>query len=377
MTRKILMIDDDKDILASYQVNLRKDFIVRIASNANQAMEILKEEADIGVIVTDYKMPDVNGINLLKMIRQIYHDPIRIMITGFADMQIAVNAVNEGSIFRFLTKPMPTPELKQIIQDALVQYNLKKNEKELLNNTLKGTLKLLIDLISLSIPQSLNIGSQARMIARKIGVKAGEIEIWELEVASLLSNIGLLLLPNDIIQKKAEGKDLTSSEAAVFSNHPELGAKLIGHIPRFEKISDAILHINDNFGSKNDRNIANESIPLYSRILKVSNDYIQHIQSNKSALEAYEKMLEFYYQYDPKLLELLLSEVVGSENNRKIKQIKLMELKSGMVAAKDIVDERETILFKKDKEITEPIIIRLQQISNVRNIVEPLLVYEQ
>ncbi len=371
------MIDDDKDILASYQVNLRKDFIVRIASNANQAMEILKEEADIGVIVTDYKMPDVNGINLLKMIRQIYHDPIRIMITGFADMQIAVNAVNEGSIFRFLTKPMPTPELKQIIQDALVQYNLKKNEKELLNNTLKGTLKLLIDLISLSIPQSLNIGSQARMIARKIGVKAGEIEIWELEVASLLSNIGLLLLPNDIIQKKAEGKDLTSSEAAVFSNHPELGAKLIGHIPRFEKISDAILHINDNFGSKNDRNIANESIPLYSRILKVSNDYIQHIQSNKSALEAYEKMLEFYYQYDPKLLELLLSEVVGSENNRKIKQIKLMELKSGMVAAKDIVDERETILFKKDKEITEPIIIRLQQISNVRNIVEPLLVYEQ
>jgi response regulator RpfG family c-di-GMP phosphodiesterase len=377
MTRKILMIDDDKDILASYQVNLRKDFIVRIASNANQAMEILKEEADIGVIVTDYKMPDVNGIKLLKMIRQIYPDPIRIMITGFADMQIAVNAVNEGSIFRFLTKPMPTPELKQIIQDALTQYNLKNNEKELLNNTLKGTLKLLIDLISLSIPQSLNIGSQARMIARKIGVKAGEIELWELEVASLLSNIGLLLLPNDIIQKKADGKELTSTEAFVFSNHPELGANLLKHIPRFEKISEAILHMNDNFGSKSDRNVANESIPLYSRILKVSNDYIQLIQSNKTPLEAYEKMLEMYYQYDPKLLELLLTEVVGSDNNRKIKQIQLMELKGGMVVAKDIVDERETVLFKKDKEITEPIIIRLQQISNVRNIVEPLLVYEQ
>ncbi|MCO5251435.1 MAG: response regulator [Candidatus Kapabacteria bacterium] len=377
MTRKILMIDDDKDILASYQVNLRKDFIVRIASNANQAMEILKEEADIGVIVTDYKMPDVNGINLLKMIRQIYPDPIRIMITGFADMQIAVNAVNEGSIFRFLTKPMPTPELKQIIQDALVQYNLKKNEKELLNNTLKGTLKLLIDLISLSIPQSLNIGSQARLVARKIGVKTGEIELWELEVASLLSNIGLLMLPNEIIQKKADGKELTSNEVAVYSNLPELGAKLLANIPRFEKISDAILHMNDNFGSKIDRNVANESIPLYSRILKVSNDYIQLIQSNKTPLEAYEKMLELYYQYDPKLLELLLTEVVGSDNKRKIKQIQLMELKGGMVAAKDIVDDRDTVLFKKDKEITEPIIIRLQQISNVRNIVEPLLVYEQ
>jgi response regulator RpfG family c-di-GMP phosphodiesterase len=376
MTRKILMIDDDKDILASYQVNLRKDFIVRIASNANQAMEILKAENDIGVIVTDYKMPDINGVNLLKMIRQIYPDPIRIMITGFADMQIAVNAVNEGSIFRFLTKPMPTPELKQIIHDALIQYNLKKNEKELLNNTLKGTLKLLIDLISLSIPQSLNIGSQARAVARKIGVKTGDIELWELEVASLLSNIGLLLLPNDIIQKKAEGKDLSSSEAAVFHSHPELGANLLKNIPRFEKISDAILHMNNNYSSKNDVNIANESIPIYSRILKISNDYIQYIQLNKTPLEAYEKMLEIYYQYDPKLLELLLSEVVGSENNRKIKQIQLMELKSGMVVAKDIVDERETVLFKKDKEITEPIIIRLQQISNVRKIVQPLLVYE-
>lgn len=370
------MIDDDKDILASYQVNLRKDFIVRIASNANQAMEILKAENDIGVIVTDYKMPDINGVNLLKMIRQIYPDPIRIMITGFADMQIAVNAVNEGSIFRFLTKPMPTPELKQIIHDALIQYNLKKNEKELLNNTLKGTLKLLIDLISLSIPQSLNIGSQARAVARKIGVKTGDIELWELEVASLLSNIGLLLLPNDIIQKKAEGKDLSSSEAAVFNSHPELGANLLKNIPRFEKISDAILHMNNNYSSKNDVNIANESIPIYSRILKISNDYIQYIQLNKTPLEAYEKMLEIYYQYDPKLLELLLSEVVGSENNRKIKQIQLMELKSGMVVAKDIVDERETVLFKKDKEITEPIIIRLQQISNVRKIVQPLLVYE-
>lgn len=376
MTRKILMIDDDRDILASYQVNLRKDFIVRIASNANQVMEILKAEDDIGVIVTDYKMPDVNGINLLKMIRQIYPDPIRIMITGFADMQIAVNAVNEGSIFRFLTKPMPTPELKQIIQDALIQYNLKKNEKELLNNTLKGTLKLLIDLISISIPQSLNIGSQARAVARKIGVKTGDVELWELEVASLLSNIGLLLLPNEIIQKKAEGKDLSLSESAVFNNHPELGANLLKHIPKFEKISDAILHMNDIFGSKNDRNVANESIPLYSRILKVSNDYIQFIQSNKTPLEAYEKMLELFYQYDPKLLELLLTEVVGSDNKRKIKQIQLMELKGGMVVAKDIVDDRDTVLFKKDKEITEPIIIRLQQISNVRNIVEPLLVYE-
>ncbi len=370
------MIDDDRDILASYQVNFRKDLIVRIAENAVQAIEALEAEDDIGVIVSDYKMPDIDGVSLLKMLKQLYPDPIRIMITGYADLKTAINAVNEGSIFRFLTKPIPTPEFKTILQDALIQYNLKKNEKELLNNTLKGTLKLLIDLISLSLPQTLNPGTRSRAIARRIAQKMGIEEIWELEVASLLSYIGMLLLPHEIIEKKSRSVELSPSEKQIFRTHPELGSKLLKNIPRFENIANAILYQDENFASRDDAHRKNDNIPLYSRIIRVANDYAYHLDSGNSPLEAYDNMLETYYYYDPEVLEILLSEVVGIDNSRKIKQLKLSELKSGMVTAKAIKDERDTVLLAKDKEISEPLLVRLNQVSKIRNIIEPILVYE-
>jgi len=376
MTKKILMIDDDRDILASYQVNFRKDFIIRIAENASQAVEILKSEDDIGVIVSDYKMPNIDGVTLLKMLKQLYPDTVRIMITGYADLKTAVNAVNEGSIYRFLTKPIPPNELKTILQDALVHYNLKKNEKDLLNNTLKGTLKLLIDLVSLSIPQTLNLGTRSRTIARRIAQKLEIEDIWELEIASLLSNIGMLLLPHEIIEKKSQMIELSYSELQIYNTFPEIGAKLLKNIPRFEKIADAILYQNESYGSRNDAHKKNENIPVNSRIIRIANDYTYHLDNNCTPLEAYDKMLENYYLYDSNLLKILLSEVVGVDNSRRIRQLKLSELKSGMVTAKDIKDESDTILLTKDKEISEPILIRLNQIAKVRNIVEPVLVYE-
>lgn len=370
------MIDDDRDILASYQVNFRKDFIIRIAENSSEAIEVLKSEDDIGVIVSDYKMPDIDGVSLLKMLKRLYPDPVRIMITGYADLSTAVNAVNEGSIYRFLTKPVPPPELKSILQDALIQYNLKKNEKDLLNNTLKGTLKLLIDLISLTIPQTLNLGTRSRTIARRIGHKIGIDEIWELEVASLLSSIGMLLLPHEIIDKKSGSKELNPSEIQIFRTYPELGARLLKNIPRFEKVANAILYQNENYGSRDNAQKKNDEIPIYSRIIRAANDYTILIESGLSPLEAYDKMLENYFFYDSDILETLLSEVVGIDNSRKVKQIKLSELKSGMVTAKDIKDDKETMLLTKDKEISEPLLLRLNQIAKIRKITEPILVYE-
>jgi len=108
MNKKILFVDDEINVLHGYRRNLRSLFDVHIANSGSEALKIIAEQGDFAVIISDYRMPEMDGIELLHKVKEISPDTIRIILTGFADMQIAIEAINEGNIFRFLTKPLPT-----------------------------------------------------------------------------------------------------------------------------------------------------------------------------------------------------------------------------------------------------------------------------
>ncbi|HOQ49929.1 MAG TPA: response regulator, partial [Candidatus Kapabacteria bacterium] len=135
MNKKILFVDDEINVLHGYRRNLRSLFDVHIANSGSEALKIIAEQGDFAVIISDYRMPEMDGIELLHKVKEIspdtIPDTIRIILTGFADMQIAIEAINEGNIFRFLTKPLPTDKLINSINDALEQYRLITTEKEL------------------------------------------------------------------------------------------------------------------------------------------------------------------------------------------------------------------------------------------------------
>ncbi|HOK14396.1 MAG TPA: response regulator, partial [Candidatus Kapabacteria bacterium] len=131
MNKKILFVDDEINVLHGYRRNLRSLFDVHIANSGSEALKIIAEQGDFAVIISDYRMPEMDGIELLHKVKEISPDTIRIILTGFADMQIAIEAINEGNIFRFLTKPLPTDKLINSINDALEQYRLITTEKEL------------------------------------------------------------------------------------------------------------------------------------------------------------------------------------------------------------------------------------------------------
>ncbi|MGA2299020.1 MAG: response regulator, partial [FCB group bacterium] len=108
MNNRILFVDDDYDVLSAYERNLRKIYSVNTALSGVEALGIIRESATFAVVVSDYKMPQINGIDFLAEVRKISPDTVRIIITGYADMQICIDAVNEGNVYRFLTKPYPT-----------------------------------------------------------------------------------------------------------------------------------------------------------------------------------------------------------------------------------------------------------------------------
>lgn len=118
MGQRVLFVDDDVNILAAYKRQLRKDFDLEIAEGGLNGLEVIKEKGPFAVVVSDYKMPNMDGNQFLAQVKKIDPDISRIMITGFADLNMAMEAVNEGNIFRFLTKPCSQPKtsLTSLIQ---------------------------------------------------------------------------------------------------------------------------------------------------------------------------------------------------------------------------------------------------------------------
>jgi len=123
------MIDDEPDVLDGYKRNLKEHFGVFTAANSADAMKIVKSEDEFAVFISDYKMPGMNGIALLSILKKISPGTIRVLITGHPDAEVAIDAVNEGQIFRFLSKPYPMSRLIRVINECIEEYNSQLKNK--------------------------------------------------------------------------------------------------------------------------------------------------------------------------------------------------------------------------------------------------------
>ncbi|HWQ09612.1 MAG TPA: response regulator, partial [Holophaga sp.] len=169
MEHKILFVDDDPSILSAYTRNLRKRYQMTTAAGGEEALQLVQTQGPFAVVVSDMRMPGMDGIELLTHVRNFQPDTIRIMLTGNADMGTAIEAVNQGNIFRFLTKPCEVADLSLALDAGIKQYQLVTAERELLEKTLKGSIDLLFELLSTLDPIAFGraqvLGERARRIA--------------------------------------------------------------------------------------------------------------------------------------------------------------------------------------------------------------------
>ena len=126
----VLYVDDEVNNLNSFKAAFRRDFEIYTASSAREGRKIL-DAHEIGVIITDQRMPGMTGIEFLESIIAIYPDTIRILLTGFSDINAVMDAINRGQVYKYLVKPWQNDELKMYIENALEIYNLRKENKEL------------------------------------------------------------------------------------------------------------------------------------------------------------------------------------------------------------------------------------------------------
>ena len=176
----ILCVDDEPRVVDGLAVHLRRDYQVLAANGGNSALQILKDKGAPAVIVSDMRMPGMDGATLLKHVKQLYPETTRILLTGEPGRDAAISAVNEAQIFRFLTKPCPPDQLRSAIEAGVIQHRLMIAEKVLLQETLIGCIKALIDILAITNPVAFGRSTRVKRLATELAASIGKAGFWQL-----------------------------------------------------------------------------------------------------------------------------------------------------------------------------------------------------
>ncbi len=364
MNKKILCVDDEPHILEGFRRNFRKQYDIRVAEGARQALAVMEAENDFAAIVTDMRMPEINGVQLLEFVRRTYPDMVRIMLTGDSEQETAMQAVNNGEIFRFLNKPCAPEAFEKAVEAAIYQHNLMIAERELLEKTLSSSLQILVDILALVNPTAFSRAARVRRLTREIAELSETENLWEVEIAAMLSQIGCISVPEEILRKAAAGQPLTEGELKLYLQHPQAGCNLIKDIPRMETIAEIIANQNRR---ANDVAAQSDYISEMARrgasILKIALDFDRALEQEDSPHEAFRKMSVRAGLYDQDILDDLKI-LIDGKFEEYIYDLKLVsELDYGMILCEPILSKDSSTIIESDAEVTFSMLTKLENLG--------------
>lgn len=378
MIEKVLLVDDDSSVILALERKLFNRCAVINADNGAAGLKLLQSKGPFAAIISDYRMPQMDGLRFLEEAASLAPETVRIMLTGYADLDIALQAINRGSIFRFLTKPCSDRDMLKAVDDALEQYRLITAERELIQNTLTGSIRLLTDLFSAVQPDSFARAGNVSRLAKRVAERVGIRKTWEIEVAALLSQIGTITLPAELIDKKFSDEGLTEQEDALFKSHSQIGSKFIANIPRLEEIARALLFQFRGFDGSGppDEVLQGEKIPLLARILKLVLDYDYYYETECIAMRSLKKLKQAKHLYDPRLLAALEAEILNIENGYQymVSEVGISGLEGGMILVDGVYDQSGALLIARGTVINDVLKARLINYNQVGKIESTLKV---
>lgn len=378
---KILLVDDEPNVLAAFQRNLRGRFAIDTATSGAEALAKIERNGPYAVVVADMQMPEMTGLDLLVQVEARNPDTVRIMLTGNAQQKTAVDAVNRGHVFRFLNKPCPAELLAQTLQAAIHHYQLVTAERELLERTLNGTIRLLTEILSSLYPKAFRISQQLRQAVREYAAFFHLKQSWDLEAAALLFPLGYTTLPASVLDKLSREEPLEPREQELVERAPEMGANLLGHIPRLESVASILRYQNkhyDGSGHPPER-IAGEDIPMPARVFQVLRDMVERELETGNRAQALALLQERAGWYDPQVLQsaaacfdVYLQKAAAEETP--IRSRTLDELTVGQILASDVETEDGILVLKSGTELTPVVLQRLRNFAAINPIKQPIYV---
>lgn len=373
----VLLVDDEPAVLAGLARLLHGQCIVHTETDPQRALELAPDIPNLGVVVSDMRMPGMDGAAFLSRMRTLVPDAVRVLLTGYADLEAAVSSINDGRIFRLMWKPCGFEELTACLEDAAAQYRLITAERELLEATLRGSVRALVETLSLANPVAFSRAEriQARVTDLVARVK-GETD-WEIEVAAMLSQLGAVTLPPAVTESLHRGDVLVEAAQQLVDRVPTMSVDLLDDVPRLENVRRTILLADQRFDGRGPvaGDLGGDNIPLGARILRVAIDYDALDARKTPAREAMEHLRRQHGRHDPAILDALERSLTRDGAERPIERVRLADLEIGMVLASDITVEGDVLLCGRGQEVTQRLLDRLENWSHHHRIAEPIDVF--
>jgi response regulator RpfG family c-di-GMP phosphodiesterase len=369
---RILLVDDEPNLLNGLRRQLRRDFDVVTAVGAANGLFALKD-GPFEVIVSDFLMPGINGAEFLAAVRRAAPDATRMLLTGHTNLADAATTVNEGGIFRMLLKPVDQDTMTAALRDCVAQYQLVVGERQLLEQTLHGSVNALMDVLSLANPAAFVKATRMRRTAAAVLDRVPTPDRWAVELAVLMSQLGAVSLPPAVVEKLGTGEPLAEAEQRMVDEVPDVAGRLIGGIPRLTAVTDAIRQSRA-FWDGSAPGGAGDAIPYGARLLHLVRDYDALIETGATAEIACLTLRARSGRYDPALLDAL-GDTVQDESFGAVTAVALADLRIGMVLAAAVRSGAGTLLVSAGQEVTQSLMSRLRNFAFLEEgVAEPLMV---
>lgn len=309
---KILLVDDEENNLMLLYRTLRGKYDIVKTTSPLDAIELMKTQ-QFHLILSDHKMPDMDGVELLKHVYQNYPETVRILVTAYSDISILISSINEAKIYRYIKKPFNPAELELIVEAGLEYFQLKQDNEVLINDLkelFSGTIRAIIE--ALDAKDSYTLGRSRRVtyyslkLAKKVGLS--DVEYGKIELAGLLHDIGMIGVSDDVLFKTEK---LTEEEFQEIKLHVDHGVRILEDIKQLKDVITIIKYHHEHFdGNGYPYGIKGDEIPISSRIIAIADAYDGMVSTRayreamkpEEAIQVLENLAG--KQFDPELVKV-------------------------------------------------------------------------
>ena len=361
---KIMLVTTDATFAKTAKADLEQAIALTCVSSGEKALEILSNDSEYMAVLSGLNLSGMNGLKLLAEVRKNHPRLMRLMVTADKNFKTVANAVNLAHISKLLPRPCPSQALKASIKEAVQKYRKGQSDADSMKDTLLGCVRMLVDILELTHPDAVRRSKRIRHRAQQICTALKAMPAQLMDMVILLSNIGCVALPPELLEDMEAGKNLSKENRQIYYTHPSIAAHLLSNIPRMEKIAEIIRHQNTP---------ASQAPPLGARILKVCIDMDQMELTGVSPAKAVKFMESKPQVYEPKVVMIMKRDM---EENKKVTchNVTVAELEPGMVMQQNMVTSKGTVLLPKGETLSEASHLRLQVFHDLLDVVEPICI---
>ncbi len=374
--QSILFVDDEPHLLEGIARTFRSRFPIQTANSGPEGLQLLRAGGPFAVVVSDMRMPQMNGAEFLAQVREQSPDSVRIILSGQADLAQTIAAVNEGNIFRFLSKPCSADTLTTALTTALEQHRLVIAEKELLQHTLSGAVHMLLDILSVVAPPAFARAQRLQRCVLGLVTALKLHEDWQWPLAAVLSQIGCVSLPKETMAKIEAGQRLDDEEQRLFDSHPQMAAKMLEAIPRLEAIAAIVASQNEPLTqSELFANLQQASALSVGRVLlRAAIDWDRETALGHSSSDAAAALKKAQPRRLPDTAIAAMAELTNPAGQGGIRCVRLFDLTPGMVLEEALLTQRGMCLVPAGQEVTISLLARLRGLDSGILVREPFRV---